>query len=97
MLDKHADTARTYGVELDRAKFSRWVALGHLRAGRRADAARTYLGAAFRYRDPGSAARAIGALLGPDALPLRPQRSPAARDTDDARSDGAPAWLQRYR
>jgi glycosyltransferase involved in cell wall biosynthesis len=98
MLEKHADAARRCGVELDGSKFSRWVALGHLRAGRRRDAARTYLGGAFRYRDPGSAVRAIGALLGPDTLPFGRAVLGAVRgDTGDARSDGEPAWLQRYR
>lgn len=98
MLDKHAEAARRYGVDLDRARFARWVALGHLRAGRRLDAARTYLRSAVRYRDAGSAVRGAGALLGPNALPLgRALFRAVRRDQPDAPVDDEPAWLQRYR
>ena len=57
---KHAPAAR-----LDRACFARWVAAGHLRAGRRRDAVRAYLRGS---RAPGNVVRAAGAFLGPSVF-----------------------------
>jgi len=56
---------------LERAGFSRWVAMGHLRAGRRLRAVGTYLGSAVRDRDPGNALRAAAALVGERAFRAR--------------------------
>ena len=59
IVEKHGDAARKHGVELDEALFTRWVARGHRRAGRRTQAARTYLRGARRYRDLGAIPRAL--------------------------------------
>jgi len=62
LVGKHGDAARAHGVELDRALFTRWVARGHRLAGRRTQAARTYLRGAWRYRDLGAIPRAVLSL-----------------------------------
>jgi glycosyltransferase involved in cell wall biosynthesis len=59
LVAKHGDASRRYGIEPDRALFTRWVARGHRRAGRRTLAARTYLRGALRYRDLGALPRAL--------------------------------------
>ena len=59
LVEKHADAARAHGVVLDEALFTRWVARGHRRAGRRALAARTYLRGARRHHDLGAVPRAL--------------------------------------
>jgi glycosyltransferase involved in cell wall biosynthesis len=59
LVEKHGSAAREHGVALDEALFTRWVARGHRRAGRRAQAARTYLRGARRYRDFGAIPRAL--------------------------------------
>ncbi len=56
---------------LERAGFSRWVAMGHLRAGRRARAAAVYFSSALRDRNPGNALRGAAALAGERAFRLR--------------------------
>ncbi len=98
LVAKHADAARAHGVAFDAARFSRWVALGHLRAGRRRRAAATYARGALRHRDPLSLARAAGALLGPGSIEagrvaLRLARAGRA---DHVRGAAPPAWLERY-
>jgi glycosyltransferase involved in cell wall biosynthesis len=80
LAQKHGD--------LERAGFSRWVAMGHLRAGRRREALRVYLASAFRDRDPGNALRASAALLG--ERPFRYRRRVVA---EKPKLD----WLERYR
>jgi glycosyltransferase involved in cell wall biosynthesis len=62
LVSKHGEAAERHGVELDRALFTRWVARGHRLAGRRAQAARTYLRGAWRYRDLGAVPRALLSL-----------------------------------
>ena len=81
---KHAGS----GLPLERAGFSRWVAMGHLRAGRRLEAVRVYLASAVRDRNPGNALRAGAALVGERAFRLR--RRLVAEKPD-------PAWLELYR
>jgi glycosyltransferase involved in cell wall biosynthesis len=56
---------------LERAGFSRWVAMGHLRAGRRLRAAGVYFSSAARDRDPGNAVRGAAALVGERAFRMR--------------------------
>lgn len=73
---------------LERAGFSRWVAMGHLRAGRRLRAAGVYFGSAVRDRDPGNALRGAAALAGERAFRLR-RRLVADRPSL--------AWLDLYR
>ena len=73
---------------LERAGFSRWVAMGHLRAGRRLRAAGTYFASAVRDRDPGNVLRAAAALVGQRAFSAR-RRLVAEKPTL--------AWLDLYR
>jgi glycosyltransferase involved in cell wall biosynthesis len=93
---KHRDAAARAGVAFDRARFARWVAGGHLRAGRRRAAARAYVtGTAAA----GNMLRAAGALVGATVFArlstlrryvpgaLRPGERVATR----------PGWLDLYR
>lgn len=66
--------------------FSRWVADGHRRGGRRRAAARVYLRAALRHRNLGSLARAAGVLL--TTARLRSRGEPPSAE--------APDWLELY-
>jgi glycosyltransferase involved in cell wall biosynthesis len=63
LAEKHAAAGRSHGVDFDRALFSRWVARGHRRGGRKLLAARTYARGAVRYRDIGALPRALGSLV----------------------------------
>ena len=83
-----AHLAAKHGFEGQDLHFSRWVAMGHLRAGRPVKAAGTYLRAGLAHRSPGNIARAAGALLGERAFAFR-RRLLAER--------AEPAWLELYR
>jgi glycosyltransferase involved in cell wall biosynthesis len=63
LVEKHRDAAREHGVSPDQALFTRWVARGHRRAGRRALAARTYLRGVRHHRDVGALPRALSSLV----------------------------------
>jgi GT2 family glycosyltransferase len=83
---KHHQLSHQLAVEPDRRVLSRWIALGHLRAGRKATAARIFLDGAVRYRSPGNLVRAFGCVLGE---PMMEQaRNLIAREHVDA-----PVWL----
>jgi glycosyltransferase involved in cell wall biosynthesis len=73
---------------LERTGFSRWVAMGHLRAGRRLRAAGTYFASSVRDRDPGNALRGVAALVGEQAFRTR-RRLVAERPSLP--------WLEEYR
>jgi GT2 family glycosyltransferase len=94
--EKHRRTSEASGVRVDRALFRRWVASGHLRAGRRARAARIFLAGAVRDRDPAGIPRAAAALLGERANDSirkalrRPERGLSSPDCE-------PPWLALYR
>lgn len=75
------------GLPLERAGFARWVAMGHLRAGRKRAALETYLRSAVRDRDPGNAMRAGAALFGEGAFRARRR---LAADTPEV------PWLELY-
>jgi glycosyltransferase involved in cell wall biosynthesis len=90
LVAKHRPTSLAHGVEFDRAAFSRWVAGGHRRAGRRFRAARLYGVSAITGRDAASAVRALAVLLGEQVMKAGSNRS---RD----RAPIAPAWLELYR
>jgi glycosyltransferase involved in cell wall biosynthesis len=93
---KHRSASIQLGVEFDRALFSRWVARGHRRAGRRLLAARTYLTGARRHRDPGAVLRAVGAVLGERATAAgRAAAAVAAQRPSGPAPE--PEWLARYR
>lgn len=94
--EKHRAASEAYGVSFDRSVFNRWVALGHLRAGRRARSALLYLRGAVAYRDPVDLARAGFALLGERPAGGRRLlgRTPR-RGRADSRQE--PEWVARYR
>jgi glycosyltransferase involved in cell wall biosynthesis len=95
--EKHRAARKAAGVRIDRRIFSRWVALGHRRAGRRARAARTYLRGALRNRDPGSFTRAFVAPFG--ERPAGWLRTLTRGGSTQASLDGLdePTWLVLYR
>jgi hypothetical protein len=93
---KHRAAREAAGVRLDRRIFTRWVALGHRRAGRRWRAARIYVAGTVRDRDPLNLARAVAAPLG--ERPIQWARRLSRRSGPSGRSDfpSEPAWLARY-
>jgi glycosyltransferase involved in cell wall biosynthesis len=99
LVTKHRRAAERLAVAADRARFARWVARGHLRAGRRLTAARTYAAGAVRYRDPASIGRAAAALFGEGGLTRARALAGPARDDDSRwRVEGAePDWIALYR
>jgi glycosyltransferase involved in cell wall biosynthesis len=98
LAGKFAGAATSHGVELDRARFARWVAMGHRRAGRRKEAAAIYLEAALRHRDGGAALRAAGTILGEPALALaRRLVPPDKRSRLPKLGLPDPTWLAAYR
>jgi hypothetical protein len=75
--------------------FARWVAAGHLRAGRRGAAAKTYLRGTWH---PGNVVRAAGALVGLSAMRVGSRllaHMPWRRA--DRSSAVEPVWLEAYR
>jgi GT2 family glycosyltransferase len=94
--EKHRRTSEATGVRVDRALFRRWVASGHLRAGRRARAARIFLAGAVRDHDPAGMPRAVAALLGERASgSIRSTLRRSQRRLGDR--GGEPPWLALYR
>jgi glycosyltransferase involved in cell wall biosynthesis len=92
---KHRDARKDAGVEIDRRLFTRWVALGHRRAGRRFRAAKMYAGSVARNRDLGSLPRAVAAPFGERPVAwLRPLQGTAV---PNGGSPGEPSWLTLYR
>jgi glycosyltransferase involved in cell wall biosynthesis len=64
LVSKHRAASAAAEVEFDGALFTRALAHGHLRAGRRLHAARTFLRGALGHGDVGGVARAGATLLG---------------------------------
>ncbi len=87
---KYREVRHEYGVEIDGVEFSRWLAGGLRRAGRRRDAIDAYLRGAKRYRNAGNLVRAIGVAFGERAMSLGgpKQASPPVPEPD---------WLGLYR
>lgn len=98
LVDKHAATSRDRGIDFDRALFSRWVARGHRRGGRKLLAARTYARGAMRYKDIGALPRALGSFVPESGVELtrrmlaNERRSPLRKLTVDE-----PPWIGRFR
>lgn len=92
LVEKHRAASSAHGVDFDRVAFSRWVAGGHRRAGRRAEAARVYLVSALASGDPGNLLRAGAVLLGERAMSVGRRRGRPA-----AAAAGEPPWLELYR
>ena len=96
---KHRDPSKELGVELDRRTFTRWVALGHRRAGRRFASVATYLRGVVQDGDVANIVRAADALLGSKPAPHARPRSRSFRANRNWRfaSTAEPDWLARYR
>jgi glycosyltransferase involved in cell wall biosynthesis len=98
LVEKHRETSARLGSRPDAAKFGRWVAAGHLRAGRRRAAAGTYARTALANRAPGLLARAAVALFGWKALQAARAAAQLIRGNDPAKQIAdEPAWIGRYR
>lgn len=94
---KHRAAREAAGVSLDRRIFTRWVALGHRRAGRRFRASRLYLAGAIRDRDPGNLVRALAAPFGERSFRwVRDAIRPPSSD-ESSELSREPVWLARYR
>jgi Glycosyl transferase family 2 len=98
LVEKHRADSEQLGVAFDRAWFARWVATGHLRAGRRRVAARSYLRGVTTARSAGNVVRAAAALLGDPVVSLGrrtlarlPGWLPAGEHTATE-----PEWLRLY-
>ncbi|HEU4971827.1 MAG TPA: glycosyltransferase family 2 protein [Gaiellaceae bacterium] len=95
LAEKHRDAAARAGVTLDRARFARWVATGHLLAGRRRAAARAYVRGT---KAPGNVVRAAGTFLGPGFFETASSFRhlvPGALGAGERVAD-RPSWLSLY-
>jgi len=98
LAEKHRAAHEAYGIELDQALFSRWVARGHRRAGRRVRAARTYATGAVRHRDPGALVRAAAAFLPERAIDASRQVAGVERRSSLQKLPvPEPPWVARFR
>jgi glycosyltransferase involved in cell wall biosynthesis len=70
LATKHRELGVSRGVAFDRPLFTRWVALGRMRAGQRARAARLFMQVAREERDASDLLRALAALAGPRGIAL---------------------------
>lgn len=86
---KHRELRRREGVDIDGRWFTRQLAGGHRRAGRRATAARAYWRGAVDYHSPGNAVRAVAVLVSERAIRLGRRA--------DVEVVEEPAWLVNYR
>jgi glycosyltransferase involved in cell wall biosynthesis len=98
LVEKHGDAARAHGVELDQALFTRWVARGHRRAGRRLQAARTFLRGARLYADLGALPRALGSFA-PERLVDVSRRVGGVERRSSLKTERVPEpdWIARFR
>jgi glycosyltransferase involved in cell wall biosynthesis len=87
---RYRDVRREHGVQIDGVEFSRWLAGGLRRAGRKRDAIRAYLRGARHYRNAGNLARAFGVVLGERAMDLGTPTQPSLPALE-------PDWLALYR
>jgi glycosyltransferase involved in cell wall biosynthesis len=93
---KHRALGVGHGVAFDRALFTRWVALGRLRTGRRARAARLFLQVALEERNPADLLRALAALGGPRIVALA-RRVARRRPRPGEMSSPELGWLSSFR
>jgi glycosyltransferase involved in cell wall biosynthesis len=90
LSEKHREAQARLGVRLDGVTFSRWVAEGHRRAGRRLKASRVYLETGVAERNVGNLFRALVTPIGPAV--------DAVYDRLSARGGlPEPSWLAIYR
>jgi glycosyltransferase involved in cell wall biosynthesis len=95
--EKHRAAREAAGIRIDRRLFTRWVALGHRRAGRRFRAAGIYAAAVLRNRDPGSLARALAAPVGERPVEWVRRWRQASTKGHYLDGLGEPPWLGLYR
>jgi glycosyltransferase involved in cell wall biosynthesis len=93
---KHREAARKMGTDLDTAAFARWVANGHLRAGRRRAAARALVRGNTA---PGNVIRAAVALAAPSLLASASRLREVVPGAlpEGQRAARRPDWVDRYR
>jgi hypothetical protein len=98
LVEKHRALAERAGVAFDDALFARWVAGGHVRAGRRLPGARALLRGVRRSGSIGNIARVPGALLGEPAMRLgrRLVSKVPGHVPPDEYTASEPDWLKRY-
>jgi glycosyltransferase involved in cell wall biosynthesis len=95
---KHRATSVSHGVAPDGGNFTRWVALGHRRAGRRRASVRTYLRGVVRHGDVTNLVRATAALVRSPADDAGQRARPnAVRAGWSPDPSGEPEWLGPYR
>jgi glycosyltransferase involved in cell wall biosynthesis len=97
LIGKHREVTRA-----DRLAIAEWVAYRYHAAGLRARAARLYLDTAIRYRSPGNAVAAAGAVFGERGLAfasrlLRRLAGVSHLDVEARAAREDPAWLASYR
>jgi glycosyltransferase involved in cell wall biosynthesis len=93
---KHRELGVRRGVAFDRALFTRWVALGRLRAGQHARAAGLFLRVARQERNPADLLRALAALAGPHSIALA-RRVAGRRVGPPELSSLELGWLSSFR
>jgi glycosyltransferase involved in cell wall biosynthesis len=98
LTEKHRDLSARLRTRPDAAKFWRWVAAGHLRAGRRLAAARTYAHGAVVTRDPQSFLRALASLTGPTGfVSMRGVARKLGGDEPARLPVTEPSWIASFR
>ena len=97
LVRKHRQITEDLGHGFDQALFSRWVAGGHVRAGRRVAAARALRRGASK-SDLGNLVRVTGVLLGKPAMRIgtRLVSSVPGYVPSGERTAAEPDWLDRY-
>jgi glycosyltransferase involved in cell wall biosynthesis len=96
LVNKHRVASVRSGVMFDLPLFARWVAEGHLRAGRRFRAASTYLLAARQFHDRGALPRAVGALFGQSVVSAAKRALGRAIPAEARNIAAPPRWLGRF-
>jgi glycosyltransferase involved in cell wall biosynthesis len=94
---KHRAAREAAGIRLDRRIFTRWVALGHRRAGRPFRASRLYIIGAVRNRDPANVARALATPLGERSVAWARRAMKRQPSSGLSTFLSEPPWLGLYR
>lgn len=92
---KHRLLAETLQVRLDRSAYSRWVATGHRRAGRRLPAAAGYVRAAATGGGRRDLLRAVAALAG-ERMTVAAGRRQVSSGEREVLDFKRPSWLDHY-
>jgi glycosyltransferase involved in cell wall biosynthesis len=95
---KHRPESEALATRPDRALFTRWVAFGHRRSGRRLRSASIYLRGSLASRAPTDVARAVLALVGPRPTERRlVGLGSSGLDGRTREPLAEPPWLELYR